>query len=70
MECETREVRIQKAKKKLYLLWGLIIVQIWLWPMWFQYISTFHIVVSSFMTMMMVAMYNIIKIIDETGKLD
>jgi hypothetical protein len=59
------------AKTKFKLFVALVFVQVWFWPMWFAYVvSTSPIAISSFFTMIGLAIWNIIGCVSAHDKVE
>lgn len=60
MDYDTRVARKKSLQSKIRILWIVAVAQVWLWPLWFAYVvHTGPIAVSSFITMVGCAIYNV-----------
>ncbi len=58
-------------RTKFKLLVALVFVQVWFWPMWFAYaVGSSPVAVSSFFTMVGLAIWNIISCISAHDRVD
>ena len=54
----------QKLKNKIKILFALGFVQIWFWPLWFEYVvHSSSTACSSFLTMVAVLIYNVTELL-------
>lgn len=67
---ESRAERKTKLETKIRILWIVAVAQVWLWPLWFAYVvHAGPIAVSSFITMIGAAIYNVHQLLSHYDKI-
>jgi hypothetical protein len=68
---DSRAERKKKLETKIRILWIVAVAQVWLWPVWFAYVvHTGPAAVSSFITMIGAAIYNVHQLLFHYDKVN